>query len=163
MIAPGVSALDGPQLAAFTADLARREELWREHVAHDAGQRVYTEIVRTAAVSAWLICWCNEQDTGFHDHDVSAGAVAVIAGQICEERLRTRLPPRRRSFGAGDCFHFEACDIHRVRHVGDEPAVTLHAYSPPLLRMGAYVVEAAGRLRRRSVPLTESLRPLKAA
>jgi hypothetical protein len=94
---------------------------------------------------------------------VSAGAVAVIAGEVCEERLRTRLPPRRRHARAGECFHFDASDIHRVRHVGDVPAVTLHAYSPPLLRMGAYMVEADGRLQRHSVPFTQELAPLRAA
>ena len=28
-----------------------------------------------------------------------------------------------------------ASDIHRVLHAGGEPAVTIHAYSPPLLRI----------------------------
>ena len=37
---------------------------------------------------------------------------------------------------------FTAADIHRVNHAGDGPAVSLHAYSPPLRRMGAYEVDA---------------------
>ena len=35
-------------------------------------------------------------------------------------------------------FHFCPADIHRISHAGTEPAVTLHVYSPPLLRMGTY-------------------------
>ena len=38
--------------------------------------------------------------------------------------------------------------IHRVRHIGDAPAVTLHAYSPPLDRVGTYEVAEDGALLR---------------
>jgi hypothetical protein len=47
-----------------------------------------------------------------------------------------------------------------VRHFGRDPAVTLHAYSPPLLRMGAYVVGEDGVLPRHQMDYTEELRPL---
>ena len=45
-------------------------------------------------------------------------------------------------------------------HAGDVPAVTIHAYSPPLWRMGAYEVAESGELRRHSVSYAEELRPL---
>jgi hypothetical protein len=48
-------------------------------------------------------------------------------------------------------------------HVGDAPAVTIHAYSPALWRMGAYQVLASGELRRHSVSYAEELRPLTPA
>ena len=51
-------------------------------------------------------------------------------------------------------------DIHRVLHAGGGPAVTIHAYSPPLWRMGAYEVAPGGELRRHSVSYAEELRPL---
>jgi hypothetical protein len=60
----------------------------------------------------------------------------------------------------GESFHFSAADIHRVRHSGADPAVTLHVYSPPLSRMGAYVVGEDGVLERHSVAPEEELRPL---
>ncbi len=52
--------------------------------------------------------------------------------------------PLRRTFAAGEAFHFAAAEIHRVLHAATAPAVTLHAYSPPLWRMGAYEVEPSG-------------------
>ena len=61
---------------------------------------------------------------------------------------------------AGKPIHFTAADIHRVRHVGDQPAVTIHAYSPPLWRMGAYEILDGGELRRHSLSYAEELRPL---
>ncbi len=102
----------------------------------------------------------DDQDTGFHDHDNSAGAVAVLGGAVREERLALGGSPRERVCHAGSTFAFAAGDIHRVSHAGEGPAVTLHAYSPPLLRMGAYVVGESGLLVRHSMSCSEELRPL---
>ena len=43
---------------------------------------------RTSDVNAWLICWSEDHDTGFHDHDASAAAITVMAGHVREDRLR---------------------------------------------------------------------------
>jgi predicted metal-dependent enzyme (double-stranded beta helix superfamily) len=151
--------LSGPELQRFVSELADRPELWIDLVKHDRTQRVYEELLSDEHVTAWLICWMDEHDTGFHDHDVSAGAVAVLSGAICEERLAIDGPPRERVFAAGGSFHFSAADIHRVRHDGRDPAVTLHVYSPPLLRMGAYVIGEDGVLARHPMSYEEELRP----
>ena len=66
-----------------------------------------------------------------------------------------------RTFESGEAFHFSAADIHRVRHTGTAPAVTIHAYSPPLWRMGAYEILPGGELRRHSLSYAEELRPLE--
>lgn len=151
--------LTGVELQAFVEELAARPELWIGLVKHDATQRVYEELAADAHLTAWLICWMDEHDTGFHDHDVSAGAVAVVGGRVREERLTLDGAPRNRVFAVGESFHFSPADIHRVRHVGADPAVTLHVYSPPLLRMGAYAVGSDGVLERHSLAHTEELRP----
>jgi predicted metal-dependent enzyme (double-stranded beta helix superfamily) len=155
-----VSELTGAELRAFVSDLAARPEGWRHLVGHDPEQRIYHELQRDEQVGVWLICWMADQDTGFHDHDTSAGAVAVIEGQVREERLVLGGEPESRVVGAGETFDFAASDIHRVLHAGEERAVTLHAYSPPLWRMGAYLVEPSGVLRRQSVSYAEELRPM---
>jgi hypothetical protein len=87
----------------------------------------------------------------------------VIGGSVREERLVLGSPARPSIAGivqGGASFSFGASDIHRVLHAGSEPAVTIHAYSPPLVRMGAYVVEPDGRLQRHTVSCEEELRPL---
>jgi predicted metal-dependent enzyme (double-stranded beta helix superfamily) len=151
--------LTRPELEAFVRGLADRPELWIDFVRHDASQRVYQELLDDAHVTAWLICWMDDQDTGFHDHDVSAGAVAVVSGSVREERLAIGGPPHGRRFAAGDAFHFSPADIHRVRHGGSDPAVSLHVYSPPLAQMGAYTIGADGILARRTMPSSQELRP----
>jgi len=153
--------LTAAELEEFVVALADRPELWIEFVKHDSTQRHYEELLSDQHLTAWLICWMDDQDTGFHDHDISAGAVAVVSGAVREERLCVGGPPARRACAAGESFHFAPTDIHRVRHAGADPAVTLHVYSPPLLRMGAYVIGEDGVLARHSTPCSEELRPLK--
>jgi predicted metal-dependent enzyme (double-stranded beta helix superfamily) len=152
-----------PELEDFVGELADRPELWIDLVRHDSEQRLYVELLSDEHLTAWLICWTDQQDTGFHDHDRSAGAVAVLSGRVREERLALNGPPRDRSFLAGERFHFSASDIHRVRHAGPDPAVTLHVYSPPLLRMGAYAIDADGVLVRHPMSYQDELRPLEQA
>lgn len=155
--------LDGPELQAFVAELAERPELWIERVRHDSTQRSYEELIADPFLTAWLICWMDDHDTGFHDHDRSSGALAVVSGAVREERLTLADAPCSRTFRAGQSFHFSAADIHRVRHAGSDPAVTIHVYSPPLLRMGAYALDEDGALVRHSMSSSEELRPSVAA
>ena len=152
--------LCGEELEAFVNELAGRPELWIGHVRHHRTRRAYKELFSDHYLTAWLICWMEDHDTGFHDHDISCGAVSVVSGCVREERLALEGPPTNSLVRAGESFNFSAADIHRVRHAGDSPAVTLHVYSPPLLSMGAYVVEEDGRLTRQTVPSSEELRPL---
>lgn len=160
---PGGRDLSCVELEAFVAALAERPELWIDFVTHDSKQRHYAELLSDEHLTAWLICWLDDQDTGFHDHDLSAGAVAVVGGRVREERLVLDGPPRDRVLVAGETFHFTSADIHRVRHAGSGPAVTLHAYSPPLQRMGAYFVDDEGVLARRPMSPAEELQPLSGA
>ena len=140
-----------PELAGLAAELAGRPELWRPFVRHSSDERIYTEIHRDHHVDLWLICWSGGQETGLHDHDLSGGAVRVMAGELAEDRLifgGTGLETLVHARGGG--FMFDASRIHDVRHVGAEPAVSLHLYSPPLWRMGYYEVGTDGRISRRS-------------
>jgi predicted metal-dependent enzyme (double-stranded beta helix superfamily) len=148
------------ELGAVAAALAARGELWEQLVRHDPVQRVYEELLTDKHLSVWLICWGKGHDTGFHDHDGSAGAVSVVSGHLREERLRIGGPPSVVELGPGSAFDFESTDIHRVVNPAGEPAVSLHAYSPPLRGMGSYEVGPTGALRRHSLAQGAELRPL---
>ena len=156
------AGLDTGELRAVAAALRADRSLWEPLVRAIPDQRHYELIRHDERVMAWVISWMNDHDTGFHDHDVSSGAVAVARGRIREERLRVGAPPESRVFAEGDILDFKSSDIHRVAHEAGEPAVTIHVYSPPLWRMGAYVVEPTGTLRRESLSYAEELRPLAA-
>ena len=79
----------------------------------------------------------------------------VLGGRALERRHR-----------AGAVFDFDASHVHRMRHDSRgsrDPAVSIHAYSPPLWRMGAYAVAPDGTLCRASISYAEELRPVDAA
>src|SRR5437868_13638913 len=151
--------LDRAELRALARELRARPDLWSQLVRSDPDERVYELLMRDEHVMAYLICWSDNQDTGFHDHDGSAGAVAVAAGAVREQRLRLTGPPLARTHHAGAVFDFDPRDIHRVSHERGEPAVTLHVYSPPLQRMGAHLVESDGTLTRQALPSVGDLPP----
>ena len=159
---PTADVMDGflgpAALAELARELAGSPERWADLVAHRPERRCYERLWRTAVVEAWLICWMDDHDTGFHDHDVSAGAVAVVQGTLREERIALGGTPRERLIQAGETVAFDAAHVHRMRHAGGRPAVSIHVYSPPLGRMGVYSVEADGTLRRETVPYDEELR-----
>jgi predicted metal-dependent enzyme (double-stranded beta helix superfamily) len=153
-------ALTRAQLREIVADLAASPERWAHLVRHDPAQRVFQCLRLDDEVEVWLICWMPGHDTGFHDHDLSSGAVVVAQGAVVEERLRLGVPPEVHRYVPGDVFDFSPVDIHRVTHAGTTPATTLHAYSPPLRRMGAYLVQPGGTLERHPLAKDEELRPL---
>jgi mannose-6-phosphate isomerase-like protein (cupin superfamily) len=156
-------SLNHEQLERFAAGLAAAPERWRHLVRHTDEMRVYELIWSDEEVNAWVICWQEDNDTGWHDHDESAGGIAVISGYVREERLVLGAEPRVRHLGPGETFTVPSTAIHRVLHDGEGPAVTIHAYSPPLTRMGAYRVGPEGELERESLPPEVELAPQVAA
>jgi hypothetical protein len=151
--------LDRDELRRLVRSIATAPERWRSLVRHDAEHRVFEQLWRDEHVDVWVISWMSGHDTGFHDHDLSRGAVAIVEGEIVEERLALGGVPSVRRHRAGDAFDFDASHVHRMRQDSDAAAVSIHAYSPPLWRMGAYVVEPDGTLRRESISYAEELRP----
>jgi quercetin dioxygenase-like cupin family protein len=146
------------ELERFVAGLAAAPRLWHHAVRHTSDVRVYEQIWDDPVVNAWVICWSEDQDTGFHDHDESSAAIAVISGHVREERLRLGHSPRSRVLGPGAIFTVPPVAIHRVLHAGDAPAVTIHAYSPPLVRSGAYQIGPDGELQRELLSAKDELR-----
>lgn len=138
-------------LSAIVAGLAAHPELWEDDVRFDAHERQASLIARTDSVEIWAVAWMPGQDTGFHDHDTSGAAIAVARGTIVDERMALGGRTITAEHAEGTVFTVAAGEIHRARHAGDEPAVSLHAYSPPLDRMGTYAVGDGGRLLRQPV------------
>lgn len=159
---PAGRDLSLPELRALAEAIGAERPLWQALVRHDLPERHYSQLYHDVHVDVWLLCWTAEQDTGFHDHDRSAGAVFVCEGELAEDRfelsdsvIKRVSVPRR----AGRSFAFDASHVHRVRHAGraDRPATSLHVYSPALWRMGYYDTNPAGLLRRVSVTYAEEL------
>jgi hypothetical protein len=157
VIEPPGRLLEPVELAALARRIAAKPSLWGPFVRHGIRERGHEQIYLDAYVGIWVISWMPGHDTGLHDHEWSSGGVAVAEGAIVEERPRWGMPPRRVVAEAGDAFCLTDTEIHRMANVSSAPAVTIHAYSPPIDRMGLYAVDHDGSFRRRSLPWHETL------
>ena len=150
--------LDRHELLELARSIAADPTAWEQHVAFSDDHRHYVSLHRDAHVDVWLLCWTSVNDTGWHDHDVSSGAVAVARGKLVEHNLAIGVESIETEVEAGDVYGFGPDHIHRLTGL-DKGSVTVHAYSPPLWRMGQYSVKD-GVLRRVSVSYADELRPI---
>lgn len=142
-----------PDLVALTRDIAVEVRAGRHPVVVDPERRWYSRLRGDDFVDVWLISWATEQSAELHDHGGSIGALTVVSGALAEERW-TSDGLRRRRFGAGRSVGFGLGHVHEVVNPLSAPAVSVHAYSPPLTAMSYYDVPD-GRLRRTRSELVE--------
>ena len=152
-------SLDCRELSALVDRLAAEPASWSDRLPADGAQRAYVSLHRDDHVDVWLLGWTTEGDTGWHDHDVSSGAVRVLAGALAESNPRIGGEPATRVIGAGETFSFGPDHIHRLAGLADG-SLSIHAYSPPLWRLGQYSIDVDGVMRRQSISYAEELRPL---
>jgi hypothetical protein len=151
--------LSRTELKNWVTELSQHPELWQKHVNHEGDERHYTSLYRDSDIDVWLLCWNTQSDTGWHDHDISSGAVVVTQGAVSEANPRMDGEPVKRVVQAGGSFTFGPDHIHRMGGDVDQ-SVTIHAYSPPLWRMGQYAIGRNGVLRRKSLSYADELRPM---
>jgi predicted metal-dependent enzyme (double-stranded beta helix superfamily) len=151
--------LERAELQELVDGLAQEPERWRDRVAFSDEKRHFVSLYRDDYVDVWLLGWTPANDTGFHDHDISSGAVRVFEGALSEITPRIAGEAAVRVIPAGESFSFGPEHIHRL--VGElDRSVSIHAYSPPLWRLGQYSIGSDGVMRRVPVSYAEELRPL---
>jgi len=154
--------LDRDELETLVHQLAGDPERWRELVGFSDEDRVFVSLYRDDYVDVWLLCWTPLNDTGWHDHDISSGAVRVVQGALMESNPRIGGEAAVRVVQAGETFSFGPDHIHRL--TGEEQhSVSIHAYSPPLWRLGQYAITGDGVMRRQSISYADELRPVGVA
>jgi predicted metal-dependent enzyme (double-stranded beta helix superfamily) len=136
------------RLAQIVRTVASRPETWLSLVRYQSDRRWYQRLALAEEHEIWLLSWLPGQDTGFHDHGNSAGAFAVARGDLLERAApRGRPEPSGRVLSAGAVRSFGAAYVHDVRNDSATPAISIHAYSPPLVTMRRYEVASGGVLR----------------
>src|SRR3954447_25389775 len=120
---------DGLHVAEF-----RTDERWHVRIHEDED------------VDVWLISWTTEQGTELHDHGGSSGAFTVVDGTLNEYVWsdvdgRGLLVNNLRQ--EGDAVDFGPDYVHDVRNHVESPAVSVHAYSPPISLMRYYDAAAS--------------------
>jgi rhodanese-related sulfurtransferase/mannose-6-phosphate isomerase-like protein (cupin superfamily) len=126
-----------PEELATIVSLFASSDGWLDRVRLRAEHRWYERLYQGPDHDIWLISWMPGQSTGFHDHGESSGAFVVAIGSLEEHRPGDQplvIPPdKSRAFGPGY--------MHDVRNVSLAPAVSIHAYSPPLTDMNEYELD----------------------
>jgi cysteine dioxygenase len=91
------------------------------------------------------MCWKNGQRSPIHNHSGSACVVRALRGTLTETLFEVAPNGHikasfSRDFAAGSIIGSEDADIHQVSNLQAEDAdlVTLHIYTPPLIRMSTF-------------------------
>jgi hypothetical protein len=124
---------------------------------YDPDERWHQRIYRDRRVDVWLISWLPAQGTQLHDHGGSSGSFTVLSGALAEATVAgSELHDHHRT--VGDSVGFGAHYVHDVRNLSDAPAVSVHAYSPPLTSMTYYDL-ADGKLESITTLATDDPEP----
>ncbi|HWN33996.1 MAG TPA: cysteine dioxygenase family protein [Pseudonocardia sp.] len=151
----GPTPLALPELRQLTRRIAADVRAGRHEITVDPDHRWYRLLSSDGYVDVWLISWAQEQGAELHDHAGSLGALSVVRGTLTEHRWsQPQRSLRTRSLRTGVSVGFGLGHVHDVMNTAEEPAVSVHAYSPPLTAMSYYRIEAGGLLRRTRSELT---------
>jgi predicted metal-dependent enzyme (double-stranded beta helix superfamily) len=152
--APDGTGLEAARLDGAPLDRARLADLvhlaaatgeWSALVCYTEDERWYHRLERGESHEVWLLSWLPGQRTGFHDHCGSSGAFAVVQGELREwTPAAGRARPVSAAFPAGRARSFGPRYVHEVVNESAAPAVSIHAYSPPLAGMRRYELTRSG-------------------
>jgi len=145
---PAASTLSAVDLEQMAIAIRDRPELWEPLLVIDSHRRRYRLLFEDERTDVWVLCWMPGQSTGFHDHDISDVGIAIAQGMIVERQLQLPAGATSLELRTGDTRQGPAGYIHSVAHGEGIPAVSIHCYSPPLMRVGQYRVDPDGILRR---------------
>ena len=124
------------ELAKIVSQFAASDG-WLDRVRLRTDDRWYERLHLGPDYDIWAISWMPGQSTGYHDHGESAGAFVVATGILEEHRpeepIFVVVPGQPRAFGPDYA--------HDVRNLSNAPAVSIHAYSPPLNEMNEYELD----------------------
>lgn len=143
---PGV--LDTDALARLVGAVADDPDTWTPLVVVDPDRRRYRLVYEDDRLDLWVLSWMPGQATGLHDHGVSGVALTTVQGSVTERHLVIGGEPTRRILTPGTVHTGPAGYIHAVGHDEGAPAVTIHAYSPPLVQVGQYRARPDGQVWR---------------
>jgi mannose-6-phosphate isomerase-like protein (cupin superfamily) len=132
-----VPTLSADELVALVTRISVEPGRWRHLVRFDAEQRQWAKLPSPPGVDVWVLTWLPDQTTDLHDHGHSTAAYTVVSGAIDEVRT-VGAHLRTSRLVAGQTRWLSPGAIHDIRGAAVGPAVSIHAYSPPLEEMTWY-------------------------
>jgi len=139
------AALSPARLGQIVSSVAASPGSWQGVLRFVPERRWFYRLDLTTDYEVWLLSWLPGQATGFHDHGDAAGAFALALGSLQERTAAVgRTGVRSRVLSAPSVRTFGSAHLHDVRNVSAGPAVSVHAYSPPLTEMTRYDLSENG-------------------
>lgn len=153
-LVPHDTFLSPSTLGRVTAAFAARPELFEGLVVRDPELRWHLKLSRRPGFDLWVLAWQPGQETDWHDHGGSSGSFVVVEGRLLERfrRSGTRTVAAR-ELSPGGVSSFGPSHVHNVGYLGDGPATSIHAYSPPLAAMTYYESGPLGLVARETIPV----------
>ena len=141
-------ALSLAELTSVVRSAAAETRRWQSRLQlPEGGNRWWMLLSKDDHVDIWLLSWLPGQATDLHDHGRSAAAFTVVGGRLSEVRLDERGRATTYSRRPDSMIWLAPGVVHDVSGAGVEPAVSIHAYSPPLREMNYYAPDRRGRLQ----------------
>jgi predicted metal-dependent enzyme (double-stranded beta helix superfamily) len=138
------SPLSQARLRQIVQGVAASEHQWLSLVRYDLDRRWYQRLTSDDDHEVWLLSWLPGQRTGFHDHGESSAAFTVARGALRERTAPARHPGPSAAVSRGEARTFGPWYIHDVINASVQPAVSVHAYSPPLTSMRRFEFGSGG-------------------
>lgn len=136
------------ELSALVRRYSREQYRWQSLVQYSPDRRWWTRLYGDGQADVWLLSWLEDQNTELHDHGNSAAAFTVVRGELTETRPTREDTLVDSVIWANELRWMAPGVIHDVRNSRPEPAVSIHAYSPPLTAMTFYEQTPSGLERR---------------
>jgi cysteine dioxygenase len=113
---------------------------------HFSSQGYARNLVRAGPwYSVLVLCWKNGQRSPIHDHAGSTCGVRVLRGTMTETLFQFAPNGHIKAvascdYEAGSVVGGQDYHLHQISNLqaGNADLVTLHVYSPPLVKMGTY-------------------------
>lgn len=143
------SDLTQEQLMASVARLRLSDELVAAHARFTPGDYTRNLVLRTAVFELLVLCWRPDQHTTIHDHDGSLNAIRVHSGELTSRLYLAASGTPPRATGPVRMSHEHRVrrgamtgagrdGIHQLANTGTEDLITIHVYTPPLMRLTVY-------------------------
>lgn len=137
------------QLDRLVRQITEDKSLWEPLIVVDEERRRYRLLFEDDRIDVWVLSWMPGQGTGFHDHDQSGVALICAQGSVIERQMLLPSGATRIEMTPGVSRQGGAGYIHSVAYASGSPAISIHAYSPPLVLVGQYKVDQEGVLYRK--------------
>jgi hypothetical protein len=137
------------ELESVVRAVAARPELFEDLVVDDVTNRWWLLLYKSDNYEVRILSWERDQSSDWHDHGGSSGAFAFTAGTVIEYyRASNQVDIETVRYSAGDHGSFDPAHVHDMLYEAGRPAVSVHAYSPPLKGLTFYERTALGFVAR---------------